>query len=161
MGWIKAIPPKLINDNLGVYSNSIWFKEMDRCWIREEDGIMVSSRLIRVPEEFGSKVEHVTITRSHRYTGKLFTCNGEGDLSWQEKQTIKNELFGESRLAIEIFPKTSKLIDTADVYHLWVFDKKFDMPFGIHPKEYSKSVNRGCSFTESDGKILKTYYESF
>ncbi|MBR1390392.1 MAG: hypothetical protein IJ567_02935 [Lachnospiraceae bacterium] len=46
---------------------------------------------------------------------------------------IKNELFGENRLAIEAFPKVKNLVDVMDVYHLWVFPKEFELPFGIHP----------------------------
>jgi hypothetical protein len=33
-----------------------------------------------------------------------------------------------------------------DVYHLWVFPKEFEMPFGIHPTrdEQCRWVKRGC-----------------
>lgn len=153
MGWLKAVSPKQLNDATDVYHGQ-WLKEMDRCWIREEDGLCVSSRLIRVPEIFGGKVEHVTITRG----GKL-TTDGSSDLSWAEKQQIKNELFGEKRCAIEVFPKTKKLVDICDVYHLWVFDKKFDLPFGIHPSEYTKAINRGYSMSDEEIKSLKSYYD--
>lgn len=88
MAWIKAISPKGLNDFAGVYGNSIWLKEMDRCWIREEDGTCVSSRLLNT--RWG-KVEHVTITR------KALSVDGSGGFSWSEKQQIKNELFGENR----------------------------------------------------------------
>lgn len=161
MTWIKSLPPKMMNDTFAIYADSTWFKEMDRCWVREEDGVMVSSRLIRVPEEFGGKVEHVTITCGSRRTGQIITYEGEGDLSWQEKQQIKDELFGENRVAIEIFPKANRLIDTADVYHLWVFDKKFNLPFGIHPKELTKAVNRGYNMTQDELEKLQNYYKDF
>lgn len=153
MGWLKAISPKQLNDTANVYHGQ-WLKEMDRCWIREEDGLCVSSRLIRVPESFGGKIEHVTISRS----GKL-TADGSGDLSWAEKQQIKDELFGEKRCAIEVFPKGKKLVDVCDVYHLWVFDKKFDLPFGIHPSEYTKAINRGYNISEPELNALKSYYD--
>lgn len=64
-------------------------------------------------------------------------------IGWSEKMMIKNEIFGEDRVAIEVYPKQKNLVDSADVYHLWVFDKKFEMPFGIHPREYRKAINRG------------------
>jgi len=131
---------------------------MDRCWIREEDGVCVCSRLIRVPEEFGGKVEHVTITR--RSDGKI-SYDGSKDFSWAEKQQIKDELFGENRVAIEVFPKSKMLVDVADVYHLWVFDKRFDLPFGIHPKEYKKSkvISRGSSISQTELERLQQYYK--
>ncbi len=62
------------------------------------------------------------------------------------KQQIKNEIFGEKRLAIEVFPKQKNLVDVQDVYHLWVFPKDFDLPFGIHPirDKQCKVISRGC-----------------
>lgn len=148
--WIKAIPPKMMHDKFGVYSG-MWMPEMDRCWIRKEDKCCVCSRLIRTPL---GKVEHVTITRGPM-DGFTVSTDGKGDFSWAEKQEIKNELFGENRLAIEVFPKMDRLIDTADVYHLWVFDKAFQLPFGIHPKEYQHAINRGYSMNEAELEELK------
>ena len=66
------------------------------------------------------KVEHAAIT----LPGGL-TRNGENEISWSLKMEIKNELFGENRLAIEVFPKSKNLVDIMDVYHLWVFPKEF------------------------------------
>ena len=39
-----------------------------------------------------------------------------------------------------------RLVDAADTYHLWVFEKGFKMPFGIHPRdEKPMVVNRGST----------------
>ena len=143
--FIKAIPPKLLHDKFGLYKGQ-WMSEMDKCWIDYDRGYSVCSRLIRT--KFGN-VEHVTITRVHSEEFDI-TFNGEGDISWNEKMSIKNELFGENRFAIEVYPKQDRLVDICDVYHLWVFDKKLSMPFGIHPKEYTSSINRGYSLTEEE-----------
>ena len=49
-----------------------------------------------------------------------------------------------------------------DVYHLWVFPKEFDMPFGIHPTrdEQCRWIKRGCpkdiSRLVENGKGLKS-----
>ena len=40
---------------------------------------------------------------------------------WAEMQRIKNELFGCEVLAIEYYPKQSKLIDDENIYWLWIF----------------------------------------
>lgn len=154
MTWIKSVTPKQLHDQFGVYHGQ-WMPEMDRCWIRKEDGTTVSSRLIRT--KLGN-VEHVTITR--RKSDGSMSFDGSTGFTWADKQSIKDELFGEDRAAVEVFPKSSRLIDTCDVYHLWVFDKKFDMPFGIHPKEYQKAVNRGALKLNQDELIeLKKYYD--
>lgn len=153
MAWIKAISSKQLNDVAHCYHGT-WNPEMDRCWIREEDGVCVQSRLLRVPEEFGGKVEHVTITR-----GKSISCDGSGEFTWAEKMQIKNELFGENRTAVEVFPKQKMLVDVCDVYHLWVFDKKFELPFGIHPKQYKKAINRGYNITPDEMCTLQNWYK--
>lgn len=41
---------------------------------------------------------------------------------WRDLQRIKNQLLGAECEAIEIFPAESRLIDTANQYHLWGFD---------------------------------------
>ena len=156
MTWIKAVPPKMIQDQFGIYQGQ-WQPEMDRCWIRKEDGCCVCSRLIRT--KIG-KVEHVTISKKDPNAPKWsITNDGSGDLSWAEKQQIKNELFGENRVAVEVFPTEDRLVNVADIYHLWVFDKKFRMPFGIHPKEYAPAINRGYNMTSGELDELKKYYE--
>ncbi len=76
-----------------------------------------------------------------------------------EKYQIKNELFGEKRAAVEVYPKGDRLVDTCDVYHLWVFDKKFTMSFGIHPKEYQHAVNRGYSISEAELEEIQQYHQ--
>lgn len=153
--WLKAVTPKQLNDNFGVYHGQ-WMPEMDRCWIRKEDGVCVSSRMIRT---IWGNIEHVTITR--KSDGFTFSNDGSKNFTWAEKQQIKDELFGENRVAIEVYPKANRLIDTADVYHLWVFDKKFEMPFGIHPKEYKPSINRGAlSLTKEELEALQDYFNN-
>jgi len=155
MAWVKGIAPKLMHDKLGIYSGQ-WMPEMDRCWMDYERGYSVCSRLIRT--KFG-KVEHVTISRIHK-AGEDFSVytGGEAAIGWSEKMTIKNELFGEDRFAIEVYPKQDRLVDVTDTYHLWVFDKKLNMPFGIHPKEHIKAINRGAGINEAELEDLKECY---
>ena len=149
MNFIKSIPPKLLKDKFGMYTggNRIgWNGEMDRCWIDNDNDICVCSRLIRT--QFG-KVEHVTICHG------LLTSDGSGSFTWAEKQEIKDKLFGENRFAIEVYPKRKNLVDASDVYHLWVFDKKVDMPFGISKGEYQPAVNRGYSVSDADLETMR------
>lgn len=153
MNFVKAIPPKLMKDRFGLYTGGNrtgWHADMDRCWIDNESNICVCSRLIRT--RFGT-VEHVSISKG---TG---TNDGSGEVTWSEKMQIKNELFGENRFAIEVFPKQKNLVDVCDVYHLWVFDKKLEMPFGITPKEYRKAINRGYSINDADLDIMLKDYK--
>jgi hypothetical protein len=79
-----------------------WFFLMECCW--ENDKYVVCSRKV---ENF----EHVAICRKD---GKIVT--------WIEKQEIKDELFGEERIAIEIYPKHNEIINDSNVYHLWIYE---------------------------------------
>lgn len=121
--WKETISPTYLHEHFGVYKG-IWMPQMDRCW-DSDDGYQVMSRLIRTP---WGNVEHAAIKK----LGSL-TSDGSGDIPWSVKMEIKNELFGENRCAIEVYPKEKNLVDVADVYHLWIFSKDFDLPFGLHP----------------------------
>ena len=162
--WTETISPKQMNDFANCYHGQ-WMPDMDRCWM-SDDGYQVTSRIIFT--EWG-KVEHAAIT----YKGDFkkdedlidaivnITTDGTGDIPWKVKQEIKNELFGEDRQAIEVFPKESNLVDVADTYHLWILPKGFKIPFGIHPTKdpQCKALNRGVpknplALAENTMKVL-------
>lgn len=46
---------------------------------------------------------------------------------WREMQNIKNEIFGPETTAIEYYPAESNLLDTHNIYWLWIF------PSGVIP----------------------------
>lgn len=74
-------------------------------------------RTVRTPV---GEVEHVAI-RNH----------ASSDIPWAAKQRIKNELFGEERLAVEVFPPVSELVDGANMYHLWILPVGYNLPLGL------------------------------
>ena len=56
--------------------------------------------------------------------------NDEGkNITWAEKQRVKNEICGKEAVAIEVFPAKEDLIDQANMCWLWVVPKNFAMPF--------------------------------
>ena len=65
----------------------------------------------------------------------LRTASNAIDITWAEKQKIKDELFGRERIAIEVFPPRSELVDGADMFHLWVMPAGFEMPFTLADRE--------------------------
>lgn len=143
--WMKSIPPKWMHEQMGIYKG-VWMPQMDRCWT-SDDGYTVCSRQIRT--DIGV-VEHATITRE-----------GGGDIPWAVKQEIKNEVFGDRRTAIEVFPDKKHLVDVCDIYHLWILPKMFKMPFGIHPNRdpQGRPVERGYDFNMDDVQKLHEFYE--
>lgn len=49
---------------------------------------------------------------------------------WRHLQQIKNELTHPEREAIELYPAESRVVDTANQYHLWVLDPGGRVPCG-------------------------------
>ena len=58
--------------------------------------------------------------------------DGEMVRSWSDMQRIKNELVGEERVGVEVFPAVSKLVDEANMTHLWVLPEGFSLPFSLN-----------------------------
>lgn len=110
--WIGKPSPKSMHIGSG------WFRELNQVKVSEDEQYAVMSRPVQT--EWG-EVIHVCIRNAT-----------STDIPWAEKQRIKNELFGVERIAIEVFPKESQLIDEAPMYHLWVLPEKMELPFGIH-----------------------------
>lgn len=61
---------------------------------------------------------HLSIRRQDRSTAR----------DWRHFQRIKNQLCGPEWEAMELYPKESRLVDTANQYHLWVME---DIPIGF------------------------------
>jgi hypothetical protein len=51
--------------------------------------------------------------------------------SWSDLQRIKNEIIGEDRVAVEVFPENFHVHDSANMAHLWVLPKGFILPFTL------------------------------
>ena len=111
--WVQEPAPA---DNGGMGYTG-WLREVSKVYRQGRKYVALCRKL---QTEWG-EVTHVAIRNAD-----------ETDIPWAEKQRIKNELFGRDALAIEVFPKMSRLIDEANMYHLWVLPDGFEMPFGLH-----------------------------
>ena len=49
---------------------------------------------------------------------------------WRDMQRIKNELCGPETEAVELYPAESRVVDTANQYHLFVF-RAYKVPLGF------------------------------
>ena len=67
---------------------------------------------------------------------------------WRELQTIKDELVGPENEGVELYPARSRIVDTANQYHVFVLkDPESRFPFGFQGRvvtneSIGKSVNR-------------------
>lgn len=42
---------------------------------------------------------------------------------WKEIQSIKNEIFGLEEVAVEFYPRQRNVVDDANIYWIWIFQK--------------------------------------
>jgi hypothetical protein len=94
-----------------------WIGQVDRAW--ENGWYAVLGRLVGT--QIGTVV-HLAV-RNVPNTG----------IPWADKQWIKDSIAGPDRTGIEVFPPADRLIDGAEMYHLWVLPAGMQLPFGIHP----------------------------
>lgn len=117
LGWTEKPSPKQLKQGRG------WFGDLDKVYVSNDMEYCVMTR------DFDTalgKVTHMCI----RNKGSKETNWAGTDIPWAEKQRIKNEIFGEEAVAIEVFPAESNKVDQANMYHLWVLHE-YELPFGI------------------------------
>lgn len=71
--------------------------------------------------------EHLSIVRRDR----------SATHDWRHLQRIKNELCGEEREAMELYPRESRLVDTNNQFHLWVSPAGTTIPVGYADRDIS------------------------
>lgn len=94
------------------------------------------ARGIRV-EVWGNDFYQVT-ARIQRDGFTHLSCKREDRYSihdWRQLQQIKNEICGEERWAVEVYPAESMIVDTSNEYHLWVLPPGDKLPFGFDESE--------------------------
>jgi hypothetical protein len=96
-----------------------WMLDVHTIWKNEWCVVMIRD----VPTEWGT-VKHAVVRTA---------MNAE--LKWSEKQRLKNEVFDAASIAIEVYPHADRVIDAADVYHLWILPVGMELPFGIHARD--------------------------
>ena len=53
---------------------------------------------------------------------------------------MKNEICGDERTAVEIYPPMSNLVDTCNQFHLWVYPEDYELDFGYKQREVMPST---------------------
>jgi hypothetical protein len=53
---------------------------------------------------------------------------------WRDLQRIKNEICGPECEGVELYPAESRLVDTSNQYHLFVFQPGVRLPFGFNER---------------------------
>jgi hypothetical protein len=109
----------LDDDSKEAYINQVIHRENREVWANEKYCVHV--------EDMGEMV-HLSIKRHDR---KPVT-------DWRDKQEIKNQLVGPEAEGLELYPAESRVVDTANQYHLWCFKTmklEVGFQFGIKSDE--------------------------
>lgn len=92
-----------------------------------------------------TKYQVATIVSDHPIFGRMMQINirrRDGNVifrDWREFQDIKNQLAGPECEGLELYPAESRLIDTANKYHIWVIlDDTKGIPIGWHDGRHAR-----------------------
>jgi len=105
----------------GSVGDGSWTFEIDRCWTNR-----VYACLVRQIDGNDEGRVHLAIrTASNR------------EPPWRDLQRIKNELYGPERVAVQVCPPQSRLVDEADMYHLFILPVGTELGFGLHDLDHA------------------------
>tara|TARA_X000001382_G_C3133071_1_gene167045 strand:- start:201 stop:698 length:498 start_codon:yes stop_codon:yes gene_type:complete len=102
MGQIKALLTETLNEE-------VWANDLYECAVRRVSDAQLKDDVI-----------HLSIKNYDRNT----------EIPWQHKQWIKNEVLGEEYEGLELFPAESRMVNTANQYHIWCLPKGVTIPIG-------------------------------
>lgn len=91
------------------------------------DVYQVNVRFVQVP--IWGKCIHLSIKRRDR----------EPVTDWRDKQWIKNQIAGPEAEGVELYPAESRLVDTANQYHIFCIPPGCRFPFGFSDRLVSES----------------------
>lgn len=61
---------------------------------------------------------------------------------WRDFQRIKNDLAGPEREAVELYPAESRVVDTANQFHLWVWPAGERIGLGWNERSVADEASR-------------------
>lgn len=123
-----------------VVQNNVYQVYVRYCWPRDLD----TGELIH---DESRRMLHLSIKRLDK----------EVLHDWRDIQRIKNEVAGPEFEAVEIYPAESRLADSANQYHIWVYPPGQQVPFGLGPDRIILESNAfvGSSNRPFDEPALK------
>lgn len=73
---------------------------------------------------------------------------------WRDFQRIKNEIVGPEAEGVELYPAESRLVDTANQYHIWCLPPGHVFPFGFDEgRVVSEETGDGITSTHKQRPI--------
>lgn len=112
--YSAVLSPQQQSDILSMQDDlpiAIWKNSRFEVWVYE---------YVSHDEEDPIVMTHLSIKRRDKQTVRR----------WRDLQRVKNEVLGPEVEAVEIFPAESRLVDTANQYHLYALPRGMRFPFG-------------------------------
>jgi hypothetical protein len=106
----------------------------DRCYVNDLYSVFV--------HELPHDVLHISFHRHNRAPVR----------DWRHFQQIKNEVAGPERVAVEVFPAESELVDAANEYHLFVWPRDVEFPFRLLASGQERQVATHADGVREYGK---------
>ena len=95
----------------------------------------VMTRVIKSSDPDAPEIIHLSIKRNDKAP----------IVSWRDVKKIKNDLIGPECEAVQIFPAESRLVDTSNQYHVFVFnDPTFRISFGYNERLVYEGNSNGA-----------------
>jgi hypothetical protein len=91
-------------------------------WVREIVSAARNDAYVVLLRPLKSGVHHLAIRTA-----------SNAEPPWRDLQRIKDELGYKGRFAFQVCPPHERIIDQADMYHLWVMPEGYEPGFGLHP----------------------------
>lgn len=109
------------------------------------EGVTLRDVLIKLREEFAEAADNIWMNDLYQVIIKAVAFAGQPGwhlsikrldkkpiTDWRHRQWIKNQLLGPEVEAVELYPAESRLVDTANQYHLWAYQEPgYKFPFGF------------------------------
>lgn len=76
----------------------------------------------------------------------------EAIFDWRHMQQIKNELTSPESEGVQLFPVESRLVDTANQYHIWVLASEKKFPFGFNQGRLVGDIRYGKNVKQRNFK---------
>ncbi len=100
-----------------------WCAEINKAWKNDAFAVLIRP-LYNEPAQF-----HLAI---RTYRG--------GEPRWPEMQRIKTEVLGAEWAAVQVYPRECRIIDQADMFHLWCYAPGHQFGFGLRPDDRAIST---------------------
>lgn len=125
----KPMPEELVTETMRHYNMS---EEKARAWLQadhEKARYFVNDIYQIQAKPYGpdDSCLHINIRRRD---GGMFK-------DWRHFQQIKNEIAGEEREAVELYPAESRKVDTTNKWHLWVLPEGHRLDVGWSERDVS------------------------